>query len=62
MDDSRNSLTVGAGGELAMIGAQRHTSLTDPVTSSVVAWIGAEMEFAPFHATMLHTGAEQWMR
>ena len=32
-DDSNNSVTAGARGALALIGAQRHTSLAYPVTS-----------------------------
>ena len=37
VDDSNNSVTAGARGEFTMIGAQRHTSLTDPVTNSALA-------------------------
>ena len=32
MDESKKSSTAGARGERAVTGAQRHTSLTDPVT------------------------------
>ena len=37
VDDSRKNVTAGARGEFTMIGAQRHTSLTDPVTNSALA-------------------------
>ena len=37
VDDSRKNVTTGARGEFTMIGAQRHTSLTDPVTNSALA-------------------------